>query len=391
MSTESKPRHKNGSVAKPIKKIESGTSNKKPGKSSRVITTQQEPSLVEDEVSSNLNYSGGEEDKNGPNIDENPDSGEGEGDGDGPSRGSRVSGNGLTVKKGPGRPRKTPKKMPLPRKGIVNTPHRKENIIEFLYDSPEYIRRIIAFFKFLASQEIQILFRPSDVIFFGYDHSKNSRIYVRIDCSKINHYYCTGVYDMGFSTRELGDLFNKVNREYRDVAITSTISGIHKNIEIVFDNEIEIDERHIVDLIGQYNHLDNEGVFLDESYSIEFQLPYRYFKKTMGDIRIIANQISIIQNSCDDPVEIQYTSDNKKTRSRHIIKNPKKIKLISNITDNFRVEMKIDNIKPISAGHFAENIIIKVDENKQFMTKAVFDNDTITIKTLTKIIDERNG
>jgi hypothetical protein len=40
------------------------------------------------------------------------------------------------VKKGPGRPRKVPKKDPIQRKGIVSEPMDTDSAVEFLYDSP---------------------------------------------------------------------------------------------------------------------------------------------------------------------------------------------------------------------------------------------------------------
>jgi len=88
------------------------------------------------------------------------------------------------VKKGPGRPRKIPKKEPIPRKGLSN-PTNDDSMMEFLYDLPLLIKKIIVFFKSLAAAQIQIIFRPSEIIFYAEDHYKKSKIRVKIDGSKL--------------------------------------------------------------------------------------------------------------------------------------------------------------------------------------------------------------
>ena len=50
------------------------------------------------------------------------------------------------VKKGPGRPRKTPKKTPIPRDGISDTPQDEDHVVEFLYEQPLILKKIISSF-----------------------------------------------------------------------------------------------------------------------------------------------------------------------------------------------------------------------------------------------------
>ena len=50
------------------------------------------------------------------------------------------------------------------------------------------------------------------------------------------------------------------------------------------ENDIEIDESHKIELIGEYQKIDNENMFLDNDYPIKFDLPGKYFKKTIANI-----------------------------------------------------------------------------------------------------------
>lgn len=296
-------------------------------------------------------------------------------------------------KKGPGRPRKTPKKEPIPRKGIAVVPTDSQHVIEVLYALPLIFKKIIAFFKSLASSEIQIVFRPTEIVFYAQDHLKKSRIRVRIDADKLHHYYCNKVVDIGVNCRDMELILNKVDKDYTTIILLSTKGSVQKNITVILENEMQIDEIHTIGLIGQYKHINNEEDFVDEDYMIKFKYPSKYFKKTISDINTISSRLCISQESRDDLLEIEYRSKNKKVTSRHVVKKPERICLQSQLRagENFRVDVKVDYIKPISSAQLADEIWIYVDENKSFMTKAVIDNGAIEIKTLTEIIDGRNA
>lgn len=294
-------------------------------------------------------------------------------------------------KKRPGRPRATPVKQAIPRKGIAETPTDEDSVIEFLYDSPILLKKIITFFKSVAATHIQILFRLHDIIIYSQDHHKQSTIYIKIQGSKINHYYCKNILDIGVRVKDLESILNKVDKDYSSIILLSTIENNQKSITIILENDIQIDETHTIEVVGQYLHLDNEIEFEDENYMISFDWPGKYFRKTINDIKTIAVQLNIVQEDKNSPLEICYISSNKKIHSRHIVKKPAKINLVSNLHDHasFRIGMKVENIKPISSAHIADEIKILIDENKKLMTKSFIDNKTIEIKTLTSIIDIR--
>lgn len=292
---------------------------------------------------------------------------------------------------GPGRPRKNPKKEPIPKKGISKTPIDPEHVVEFMYDNPLMMKKIVAFFKSIAAQQIQIIFRAQDVIMYAKDHHEKSHIRIRIDATKLNHYYCKSNLDIGIAQKDLEMVLNVVDKDYNSIVIISKKSTIQETINIILESSIEIDENQDIELIGQYNHMDNEQVFINESYTIYWQWSGKYFKKFINDIKTITDEFAVVQERCDKPLTFEHNSNNKKIHKHYIVKNSSKIKLKSKLLgdDTFRVDMRVEYIKPISSAHIADDILILVDENRPLMTKAMIDNNVIEIKTLTEIIDDR--
>jgi hypothetical protein len=294
-------------------------------------------------------------------------------------------------RRGPGRPCKAPKKDPIPRKGIVKAPLNSDDHIEFIYDQPLLLRKIFQLFKQLAVAQVQIIFRPSEILFYSQDHHKKTDCRIKIDTKKINLYYCRSELEVGVSAKDIECILNTVDKEYSSIIITSNINSTQKNITINLENSLQADEIHTIELVGSYKHMENEHEFLDHDYAIELKFPWHFFKKTTGDIKSMTSQISITQIDKTKPLLFEFLKANKKVSTKHVYKNSSKIELKSKVKEDagFRVDVKIDYLKPIASAQIADNIAILVDENKKIMTCAYLDNHTIEIRTLTEIIDDR--
>lgn len=292
-------------------------------------------------------------------------------------------------KRKPGRPCKQVKKPLMPRNGITKFPTNPEHFIEMVYDKPMILKKIFQFFKQLATTKVQIIFKPTEIILYCVDHLEKSMVYVKLDAKRLNHYYCQEELDVGMSCKDIELIFNTIDKEYTSIVILSNQATMQRNIMFVLENDIQADETHIVDLISQYSRC-KENEFLDIDYMIKFKFSGHVFKKTINDIKTMSNQLSIRQEDEGHNLLFEYFTKNKKTHSQHKFKNSSKIQLDSKLKrgDSFRVDIKIDYIKPISSAQIADEINILVDENKKFMTISIID-DIAEIKTLTEIIDER--
>jgi hypothetical protein len=295
-------------------------------------------------------------------------------------------------RKRPGRPRKNPVKEPKPRFGISLKPKNSKNCVEFLYDNPCLFKKIWSFFKSMAIAKLQIIFRPDTVIFYGKDHLDKSRILVKIDPSKLHHYYCEGFLDIGIPCANANPYFVKVDKTYNSIIIRSKTNTSTENIRITYKTNMEIDEEHKFELIGSYDRLTPslEKKFMSEDdYTIHFEIPYKYFKKTITDIKgTRPDKMTFIQEGPDEPFQFTYGKSNK-VLSSHTIRNNKLVKFKSNLQkdETFRVEFQIDYIKPVSSALLSETIKIYAHEKKKLLFKSSMDNGTIEIRVLTDIVD----
>lgn len=299
----------------------------------------------------------------------------------------------VVKKKKPGRPRKTPLREPRPRIGIVKEAKDNSNFIEFLYDKPLVFKKIWHYFKLMAVEKIQILFRKDSIILWSEDHHKKSTMRININANKINHYFCSEELDIGILCKNPELIMGTIDKSYTSILILSKINFIQKDVRIILNNEIEIDETHRIELIGEYDKINNEEKFTDEDYTIKFTLPGRYFKKMISDIRSFSDQITIRHDGPNEPLIFEYIKNDKKIKSYHIVKNNKTINFTSKLDedDSFRVGFKIDYVKPISSSLLSENITIYAHENKPLMFSVSMDKDTVELKILTEIIDDRNN
>jgi hypothetical protein len=295
-------------------------------------------------------------------------------------------------KKKPGRPRKNPLREPKPRNGIVNIAKDGTNFIEFLYDKPLIFKKLWQYFKLMAVEKIQILFRKNEVILWSEDHHKKSTMRVKIDVSKINHYFCEDDLDIGILCKNPELIMNTIDKTYTSICFVSKHNFIQKDIHVILNNEIEIDESHRIELIGEYDKITNEDKFTDEDYTLKFTLPGRYFKKMISDIKSFSDQVTIRQDGLNEPLIFEYIKNDKKIKSYHVVRNNKTINFTSKLAedDSFRVGFKIDYVRPISSSLLSENITIYVHENKPLMFSIMMDKETVELKILTEIIDDRN-
>lgn len=295
-------------------------------------------------------------------------------------------------KKKPGRPRKQPIRQPKPKNGIVMNPSDNRHFIEFLYDKPLQFKKLCGFFKSMAVEKIRLMFYKDCLIMRCKDHIGKSDIRVKIDCAEINHFYSKDELDIGLLCKNLELIMATIDRTYNSILLLSTDDNIQKNIRVVLKNDIDIEESHTIELIGDYEKIDNDDQFLDENYAIKFKLPGKYFKKMISDIKTFSDQVAIKQDGFEEPLMFEYDKYDKKIKSFHTIKNSKMISLQSKLKDDdtFRTSFKIEYVKPISSALLSENIEVYADENKPLMFILQMDGGAIEVRILTDIINERD-
>lgn len=295
----------------------------------------------------------------------------------------------IIKKRPPGRP---PKNMVINnndvvKSGIMTEPINKSNCIEFLYMKPVIFKDLFKFFKSIFAQYIQFIFRSEEIIIYCIDNHKQTQILVKIDATKVNSYFCRNSIEISVDRNEMLSILNKIDKTYTSITISSNNNTSQQNIMVSLKNSDEVIMNHQLSLISNVNSMNNEYDFMDTDYMIHFKLKNKIFKQTILDIRQIAKQFDITQDSMHDNIILKYISENKRIISDHIIGTKEKIELESKLQDDesFRLNLNIETIKPLATEQIADDIHIYIDENKQFMTKSYLDDNCITIITLTNL------
>lgn len=297
-------------------------------------------------------------------------------------------------KRRPGRPPSAPKKEPIIKHGIQIAPKCEENLVEFIYDQPILIKKISSFFRLLAAENIQIIFRPEEIILYTHDYDKKSHVRVAITAAKLNHYYCGAEYDIGLSCEEFERIMRKIDKHYSQILIIVDRENINKELTVRLENSINIAEIYQIALTGRYDRIaafPAAAQFMHANYPIELTYPSDYFKRLITDLREHDKKISYVQESGDAPLKIECQSQTKKTRTEFLHNDPASLNLVSRVApgDSFHMAIMLQNLKAISAAQLSDAITVRLDEERMFMTEAIMDEGTINVRTLTEIIDER--
>jgi len=290
-------------------------------------------------------------------------------------------------KKKPGRPRKNPIREHGIRHGISASPHDPENQVEFVYDEPTIFKKIWNYTKSMAIESLQIIFRPTEVIIYGEDHSQKSQVRVCLNAKQLNHYYCSESIECGIFNKVVEPIMSAIDETYNKLIINVETKNARKSFKIILSNDIEIDEERRVELIANYPKIADEERFLDGDYTLKFDLPGKYFKKMLSNVRLFSDQITIRQDSPTDYLMFEYKNTLKRICSKNVVKNNKKIRLQSALSEGetFHLNFKIDYIKPISTALATETIAIWAHETKSLAFIVALDNGTAEVKILTDL------
>lgn len=297
-------------------------------------------------------------------------------------------------KRGPGRPRKNPKKKQEKILGISKTPKTNNSNMEFEYHIPITFKKIWSFFKSIHANKIHINFRPNDIILYTTDFRGNSQVRIRILCKNVMWYYLGNEsIDIGINRSDTDGIMNKIDKNYQRIYIIARKHQIGREIRIVLLNERKITEIHDVKLTHDYKSIINESEFLNIAHAVKFDMSATLFKKTFNDIASMrpGSKITYIKEGLNEPLMLEYTSDNTKVASRIIYKGVLlNMKTNMSSDSNLRMSFDIDHVKPIASSQFTEKVTICVDEIIPMIFFGEADGGTVELRVLNKSRDEED-
>jgi hypothetical protein len=296
-------------------------------------------------------------------------------------------------KKGPGRPRKVPKKEPAPRRGVSKVPQITANFLEIIYDQPSIFKKIFQFFNSISASEIQIEFQPGRFCLYGFDHFLKSKVRCTFDVSRLNHFYCRDTTDFGINCIEFKKAVDVVDKDSQKIYICSSISNVQKTIQMTVMNDDETRNCFQLNLIELKHRMSKQDMeeFNDTDYTISMNLPVKRFKKIINDVKSISDQMEIRQDSNVSDVYINCQSANKRIEQSIEFNNKQTFKIKSNLgpDDRFHINIAVEYLRQISSSIPAEHIELMFHEKKKIKTKSFLDNNTIMIETLTDIVSSK--
>lgn len=291
-------------------------------------------------------------------------------------------------KKKPGRPRKTPISSKVMSHGIVPKPINSENSMEMVYDKPDTFKKIFHLFNAMSVRDIRMSMDGKSIKFHTSDHLKKSNIQISINCNKLNHYYCDEPSVIYLNPKNMKKIIKVLNKNYIDISLVLAKKTKKSILTIVFKNELKIDEIREINLIQPTDHVDFKTCFDTSQYPLKFELPCKYFKKMINDIKSFSNVLTISKVGTSNLI-FRHRSKDRNVNNVYMVQDESQIKLKSSIlpTDIFSSSVQIDYIDPISKSISTNVVHISADTHKDMIFSSVLDNNTIemfiSIKTIT--------
>ena len=294
------------------------------------------------------------------------------------------------VKRSVGRPRLLQKIDPLPKLGIVEEPQSNDNLIELSYDNVNIFKKLFSLLKLMNVKEINIQFHTNYTKIYGIDHLEKNLINIKIEATKLNHYYCEHPINITLDPKNLDKITQKIDKNYDLFSIILKKNSYRNHLIIILNNKmLSIDESHIINLIendSELNQLYDRTVDYN-LYPLKFELPGKYFKKLINDISTFSDLFTI-EKVNNNPLRFIYKNINNTIKGYNICKDHAKLKLESTLTadDIFSVSIRIDYIKALSNSLLSDNIKIYADKENDIIFNLLIDNGVFEIIIYTAII-----
>jgi len=293
------------------------------------------------------------------------------------------------VKRSVGRPRLLQKIDPLPKLGIVEEPQSNDNLIELSYDNVNIFKKLFSLLKLMNVKEINIQFHTNYTKIYGIDHLEKNLINIKIEATKLNHYYCEHPINITLDPKNLDKITQKIDKNYDLFSIILKKNSYRNHLIIILNNKmLSIDESHIINLIendSELNQLYDRTVDYN-LYPLKFELPGKYFKKLINDISTFSDLFTI-EKVNNNPLRFIYKNINNTIKGYNICKDHTKLKLESTLTpdDIFSVSIRIDYIKALSNSLLSDNIKIYADKENDIIFNLLIDNGVFEIIIYTAI------
>lgn len=299
------------------------------------------------------------------------------------------------VRRKPGRPRKTPIKEPARKQGITKEPSKSEHVVETLYDKPQDFKKLTQYWKSLDAEKILFSFTPHGLVLATRDYKSNNWVRVRYMGDKVTNYYCKVATTFVVLFDNLDCVLQRLDKAYESIAFVLTRAKKDKIMYIVLQNEFEIPESFDIDLCIDPAYAQSFNNIFDEvPYPLEFKLPGKYFKKTIGDLKNFDEHWVIQKDGKSkdgktNPLMFTFRSVNGQVRGRNIIKDARKNIIADNLKEHelFVVTVLASTLKATSSALLADVVNFKADQDRPLWIWADIGGGAIFVDVIVSIVN----
>lgn len=298
-------------------------------------------------------------------------------------------------KKRPGRPRKIPLKEKPKRQGIMDEPISEDNLIEFQYDQPAEIKKLIGTFcNHLDCKKLSFIFTPSDMYIYTRNHRETNDARIKFVGSKVNQYYCgKKEVEIAIKYENLELITSKINKNCESISFIVTVKAHNKYLYIVIKNTNCRPKYIEMDIMADFKKCDFRDKFeCNKDAILEFQMDGKEFKQAIDDTKGFENQWTIEKESKDDPLSFRYKSANNQVRVKEVPEDIKSLSIIDRIPkkDIFSVSYYVSDLKPTSTSQLSKSIRIYIWKDKPMKITAEIDDKTIIVDVIINMVDYKN-
>lgn len=268
----------------------------------------------------------------------------------------------VAVKKKPGRPpkKKIDSASVAPR-GIVDTPDDPEHSIELSYHNPIMFKKIFTMLKKYFVSEVTLQFDTDGVKIQTNDQLNKSKIFITIDGSCMNHYYCKNPLQLSVKRDLIDRALFIVDRDNHNIDISVGCSEKPNSMKIKIRN---IDAAKITIKDIDVTMIDCPHKFEmhdDSTYPLKFTFPSKHFKSDMKNIMKDAPYVSF-QKTHEKPLQLSPGKVHGSVTDQ-IYDDNDKIMLQCTLDpfETLNVSVATAYIQPFSDSCPGDNILIAVD------------------------------
>jgi hypothetical protein len=221
--------------------------------------------------------------------------------------------------------------------------------------------------------DIFIIFEKETIRILSTDNTNKALINIKIDCNKINEYYCKKPFEICVKREYLEKIFNTIEKQHNKIIFYSNDNYLSTLYINLLNDELGIHDNYVIDL--SIKSVKNEDLNMEhiikDNYLIQFKMQSKLFKKFINDSSNNSRLLTI-EKIGNNSLQFKMTINNKVTFTRTFCSDEKfQLKSKVKTDEYFSVNIELDMIKPFSNMNISNLINIYLDNNK----KAIFEAD----------------